>query len=116
MRAGDRLSIDLKGSEGAGSALAAAGLLVQNSMAMDTERLLASMRSDAAAEATGEWKGTTQYARDQLVMTADEARELAAAVERLVAPYAWDKRGRTSPKGATNYSFSVVLAREVDDS
>jgi DNA-binding transcriptional ArsR family regulator len=116
VRAGDRLSIDLKGSEGAGSALAAAGLLVQNSMAMDTERLLASMRSDAAAEATGEWKGTTQYARDQLVMTADEARELAAAVERLVAPYAWDKRGRTSPKGATNYSFSVVLAREVDDS
>jgi len=113
VRAGDRLSIDLKGSEGAGGAMAAAELLVRNSMSMDTDRLLATMRDDAAAGPDREWKGTTTYARDQLVLTADEARELQAEIEKLLAPYAWEKRGTQSPEGSRTFSFSVVLAREV---
>jgi hypothetical protein len=47
------------------------------------------------------------------VLTADEARELAAAVEELVAPYTWQKRGTDRPAGARSFSFSVVLARDV---
>jgi hypothetical protein len=114
IRAGDRLSIDLKGTEGAGSAMAAAELLVRNSMTMDTDRLLATMRDDAAAGPDREWKGTTTYARDQLVLTADEARELQAEIEELLAPYAWEKRVTDRPDGARTFSFSIVLARDVE--
>jgi DNA-binding transcriptional ArsR family regulator len=115
VRAGDRLSINLQGSDSADSALAAAELLVRNSITMDTDRLLATMRDDAVTGSSGEWSGTTTYARDQLVLTADEARELNAAVERLVAPYAWEKRGTKRPAGARGFSFSVVLARDVEE-
>jgi len=114
VRAGDRLSIDLKGSDGAGSAMAAAELLVRNSIAMDADRLLATMRDDAVAGSTGEWSGTTTYARDQLVLTPDEARELNVALEKMLAPYAWEKRGTKRPEGARTFSFSVVLSRDVE--
>jgi DNA-binding transcriptional ArsR family regulator len=114
VRAGDTLSIDLKGSDGAGSSLAAAGLLVESSLRMDLQRLLATMRADAAAPGESQWSATSTYARDQLLMTADEARALRAAVEELIAPYAWEKRQASPPAGATVFSFSVVLAREVE--
>jgi DNA-binding transcriptional ArsR family regulator len=113
VRTGDRLSIDIKGAEAGGAAVAAAELLVRNSITMDTDRLLASMTDDARADGASEWSRTTQYARDQLVMTADEARALAAAVEELVAPYSWEARGTERPVGARMFSFSVVLARDV---
>ncbi len=111
VRAGDRLSIDIKGSRGA---VAAAELLVRNSITMDTDRLLSTMRADAAEAGDGEWSRTTQYARDQLLMTADEARNLAADLEKLVARYSWEKRGAKPPAGARAFSFSVVLSRDVD--
>jgi len=114
IRAGDRLSIDLKGAGGAGSAVAAAELLVRSSMTMDTDRLLAAMSDDAAAGPDRAWRGTTTYARDQLVLTADEARELQGEIEKLLAPYAWEKRGTKRPDGARTFSFSVVLARDVE--
>jgi DNA-binding transcriptional ArsR family regulator len=114
VRAGDRLSIDIKGTDGAGGELAAAELLVRNSITMDADRLLATMRDDAAVGSTSEWSGTTTYARDLLLMTADEARELNAAIEKLVARYSWEKRGAKPPAGSRAFSFSVVLARDVE--
>jgi DNA-binding transcriptional ArsR family regulator len=114
VRAGDRLSIDIKGSDGAGGAVAAAELLVRNSIAMDTDRLLATMRDDAAAGSNDQWSGTTTYARDQLLLTADEARELNASIERLIAPYSWEKRGSKRPAGARSFSLAIVLSRDVE--
>jgi len=112
VRAGDRLSIDIKGS-GGGSALAAAELLVRSSITMDTDRLLATMKDDARADTADEWSHTTQYARDQLVLTPDQARELSSAVEALVAPYTYEALGTTRPPGARSFSFTVILSRDV---
>lgn len=113
VRAGDSLSVDLKGSAGTGSTLAAAELLVRNSLMMDTERLLAAMSGDAASEVPGQWAGTTRYTRETLVLTADEARELGDAIEKLAMPFTSEGRKRRQPKAAKNFSFSVVLSREI---
>ena len=107
VRAGDSVVVSLKGTAGTGSTHAAAELLVRNSLTMDTERLLAAMREEE--EPDGPWFGTTRYARETLVLTADEARELGAAIEKLAKPYASDKR-RTKPSvEAKSFSFSVIL-------
>lgn len=118
VRAGDTVSVDLTGTGGAGGSLAAAGLLVENSVRMDQQRLLATMRAETEGEArTGSgdaWSGTTTYIRDQLVMTADEARELQRALDELFAPYKWERRRARPPRGATTFSMSVMLIRDVE--
>ena len=58
VRAGDTRSIDLEGSDGAGSSLAAVGLQVENSLQRDRQRLLAAMRADAGVDTGGRWKAT----------------------------------------------------------
>jgi len=113
-RAGESLSIDLNGSSGAGSALAAAGVLIDSSLQIDQQRLLATMQVEAREGEDSLWLGTTTYARDQLLLTADEARALRDQVEKLVARYTWEKRQGRVPKGATTFNFSVILARDVD--
>ncbi len=115
VRAGDRLRVELKSSAGKGGALAAAELLVRNALTIDTERLLAAMSKDAAAEEAGPWSATTGYTRETLVLTADEARELGAAIEKLAKPFTSEKRRSRQPKAAKNFSFSVVLARDITD-
>ncbi len=112
VRAGDTLSVSLRGS-GAGSSLAAAELLVENSLQMEMQRLLAAMRAEAEEEPGHAWSGTTTYARDQLLMTADEARALRAAVEELFATYIWEKRQAHPPRDAAIFSASILLAREL---
>jgi DNA-binding transcriptional ArsR family regulator len=112
IRAGDTLSVSLRGS-GAGSSLAAAELLVENSLQMEMQRLLTAMRAEADEDPGHAWSGTTTYARDQLLMTADEARELRAAVEELFAKYIWEKRQADPPKDAAIFSASILLAREL---
>jgi len=113
-RAGESLSIDLHGSAGEGSTLAAAGVLIENSLRVDQQRLLATMRAEAEEGPDSPWTGTTTYARDQLLLTPDEARALREQVEKLVARYTWEKRQGRVPKGATTFGFAVVLARDVD--
>ena len=112
MRAGDSLTVSMAGS--GSSRLAAAELLVENSMQTDLRRLLSTMRADAEAGPEGEWSGTTTYSRDQLLMTAEEARELRDAVDRLVAQFSWDKRQARKPRGATTFTSSFILAREAE--
>ena len=82
---------------------------------MDQQRLLATMRVEAQEGEGGDWLGTTTYARDQLLLTADEARALGQQVEKLTARYTWEKRQGRVPKDATTFNFSVILARDVDN-
>ena len=112
VRAGDTLSVSLRGS-GAGSSLAAAELLVENQLQIEMQRLLAAMRAEAEEDPGHAWAGTTTYARDQLLMTPDEARALRAAVEELFAEYGWEKRQADPPRDAAVFSASILLAREV---
>lgn len=111
MRAGDRLSTSLReqGKPGRGAA-AASGLLVEQSMALDSERLRRAMASDH----DDTWARTTTYSRDLLVLTPDEARELRDSIEAVVAPYLAEKRRTKRPKGAATFGFSIVLARDPD--
>lgn len=112
MRAGDRLSTALRdqGRTGRGAA-AAAGLLVEQSMALDSERLRRAMASDGGVDA---WARTTTYSRDLLVLTAEEARALRESIEAVVEPYLAEKRRGKRPKGASTFGFSVILARDPD--
>lgn len=112
MRAGDRLSTALReqGKPGRGAA-AASGLLVEQSMALDSERLRRAMASDGDDDT---WARTTTYSRDLLVLTPDEARTLRASIEAVVEPYLADKRRTKRPQGASTFGFSIVLARDPD--
>lgn len=118
VRAGDTLSIDLTGTGGAAGSLAAAGVLVENSVRLDLQRLLATMRAETDAEteagSRGEWAHTTTYIRDQLLLTPDEARRLRTALDELLAPYASEKRQARPPRGAARFTTSVMLIRDVE--
>ena len=116
MRAGDTLSssIGRPGQGGSRSGQAAAGLLVDQSLGLDAERLHAAMAADAE-DSDGVWSKTTTYNRDLLVLTPEEARGLAEAVNAAVAPYLVDKRrGRKRPDGAATFGFSFLVARVPD--
>lgn len=108
-RAGRDLRIDVsrKGSDGAAAGLAAAELLVSNALDLDRERLLRSMRADAQRP-RGEGRGQ-HYARDTVLLTRDELREVAAAVDAVLAPY---RRGNRTPApdDALPYSTSILMA------
>jgi len=112
MRAGDRLSTSLReqGKPGRGAA-AASGLLVEQSMALDSGRLRRAMASDGDDDT---WARTTTYSRDLLVLTPDEARALRDSIEAVVEPYLAEKRRTKRPKGASTFGFSIVLARDPD--
>lgn len=113
MRAGDRLSTSLPHRAGKGAA-AATGLMVDQSLALDNERLRRAMAADLdAADET--WRRTTTYSRDLLVLTPDEARALRESIEAAVEPYLADKRRGRRPTGASTFGFSVILARDPDD-
>ena len=114
VRAGETLTISLKGSQGSDSTLAATGLLVESSMRTDMARLLEVMRVESAAGDEDPWARTTSYIREQLLLTADEARDVLAKLDALLAPYAWEKRQSRPPRGAERFSSSVILVREIE--
>jgi len=113
MRAGDTLSSSL-GRTGSKGAQAAAGLLIDQALGLDAERLHAAMSADAD-DSDGVWARTTTYNRDLLALTPEEAREVAAAVNAVVAPYLVEKRrGRARPADAATFGFSFLVARVPD--
>ncbi len=115
-RTGDDLSISLRGTEGsrAGTALAAADLLVETSLQRDLTRLLATMRAEVGMAPDDPWARTTTYSRDQLVLTPEEATALHAALEQIAAQYRNPERQTHPPAGSARFAVSFLLAREVD--
>ena len=100
--------------QGTKSSQAAAGLLIDQALGLDAERLHRAMRADDE-DSAGVWSRTTTYNRDLLVLTPDEARDLARQVNAVVAPYLAEKRrGRKRPADASGFSVSFLLAREPD--
>lgn len=114
VRAGETLTVSLKGARGSDSRLAATGLLVENSMRTDMARLLDAMRVESRVGDEYPWARTTSYVREQLLLTADEARALLEAIGELLAPYAWENRQSRPPGDAARFSSSVLLVREVE--
>lgn len=112
MKAGENLAVRIQGSRDAAASMSAAELLVSNSIELDRERLLASMRVDASEGRSGAWRDTTHYSRSRLVLTADEARSLAAGLEALLEPYLAERRS-PRPEGATAFNVSLALTRDV---
>jgi DNA-binding transcriptional ArsR family regulator len=110
-RAGATLVIDVarKGEESTPAGLAAAELLVANSLDLDRQRLLDSIRADSRRP-KAEGRGS-HYARDTVVLTTDELKELAASVDALLEPYRRANRGELPP-GATSYAASFLVAQE----
>ena len=110
-RAGTNLRIDVarKGSEATAAGLAAAELLVVNALEVDRQKLLASIRADAALP-KGEGRGS-HYARDTVVLTLAELGELGEAFEALLAPYRRANRA-DPPPGASTYAASLILAQD----
>ena len=110
-RAGRDLHIDVarKGAESNPAGLAAAELLVVNSLDLDRRRLLESLRADARRP-RGEGRGS-HYARDTVVLTPAEVKELGAAVDALLAPFR--RANRTDlPDGSASYAASFIVAQE----
>lgn len=110
-RAGQNLVIDVarKGDEATPAGLAAAELLVVNSLDLDRQRLVDSIRDDARRPRS-EGRGS-HYARDTVVLTPAELKELAAGVEALLAPYRRANRGDL-PEGSSAYAASFIVAQE----
>jgi hypothetical protein len=94
--------------------MSAAELLIANSVEIDRQRLVAAMHADAESGADKTWDGTTHYARSQLVLTPDEARELIAAIDALVYPYLAEHRTEPRTDVAVTFSAAVSLARDVE--
>lgn len=116
MRAGDTLSssIGRPGAGGSKGAQVAAGLLVDQALGLDAERLHTAMAADAE-DSDGVWSKTTTYNRDLLALTPEEAREVAEAINAVIAPYLVEKRrGRKRPDGAATFGFSFLVARVPD--
>lgn len=110
MRAGDTLRSDLV-SAGVG-AEAAADALLGHAMAVDLEGMRRTMAADMAEGPGGPWSGTTTYSRDRLLLTAEEARALAARIGDLIAEYLVERRRESPPDGARRFAFSYLLARD----
>ena len=104
-----RIDVARKGAEANPAGLAAAELLVSNSIDLDRQRLLDSLRADARRP-RGQGRGS-HYSRDTLLLAPDEVRELAAAVEAVLAPYR--RVNRTAPPpDATSYAAALIVAQE----
>jgi DNA-binding transcriptional ArsR family regulator len=113
MRAGDVLSSSIGRTRSPG-AQAAAGLLVDQALGLDAERLHRAMGADAQ-DSDGVWSRTTTYNRDLLVLTPDEARELSAELTAVAGRYLADRRrGKKRPDGAATFAFAFLLARDPD--
>ncbi|MFN8168653.1 MAG: hypothetical protein U0S36_07695 [Candidatus Nanopelagicales bacterium] len=112
-RAGAELVIDVarKGEEATPAGLAAAELLIANSLDLDRQRLLESIRADARRPKR-EGRGS-HYARDTILLTTSELKDLAAAVDGLLAPYRRANRGDL-PEGTSAYAASFILAQDPD--
>ena len=98
-----------KGSEATPAGLAATELLVANALDVDRQRLLDSIRADAG-QPRGAGRGS-HYARDTLLLTPEELKDLAAAVEAVMAPYRRSNRD-DPPAAATTYAASLLVAQE----
>lgn len=108
MRAGDTLNTRL-GAEGrhTPAGAAASELLLESALALDADLLRRAMRADSPG-------GTTQYSRDRLVLTPDEARAVGEAIRDVIEPYLAEGRRAAAPEGAEAYGFSYLLARDPD--
>jgi DNA-binding transcriptional ArsR family regulator len=108
-RAGVNLRIDLarKGTAASAAAVAATEVVVVNSLDLDRQRLLAALRADAALP-PGAGRAS-YYARDMLLIGREERDEVAAAVEKALAPYRRANR-RDAPEDAVPYAGSFLLA------
>jgi DNA-binding transcriptional ArsR family regulator len=109
-RAGAALRIDVARSGDGGAnavGLNAAELLVTSSLDADRQRLLDSIRADARRP-KGEGLGS-HYARDSVLLTPEEMREVSDAIDALLTPY---RRGvRTdAPDDVVPYAASIILA------
>jgi DNA-binding transcriptional ArsR family regulator len=113
-RAGDTLSFNPHHDESSEAGLGALGVLMENSLHADRERLLAAAREDAVLGPDSTWTRTTTYARDPLVLTPDEARELRQTWETLLEPFEARRRQSAPPEGAAPFTISIILARDVD--
>jgi DNA-binding transcriptional ArsR family regulator len=111
-RAGVDLRVDLgRGTDTAANpaSLAAAELLVAQSLELDGQRLLRSLRADAALPA-GEGHGST-YNRDQILITREEMREVISQVDAVLAPYR--KVNRADPPGGSRlFAAAFILAQD----
>jgi DNA-binding transcriptional ArsR family regulator len=116
VRAGDVLRIDLRDKRGAPSSVAATEVLIQSSLALDTTKLIQAMRADATSDLDRTWAGTTTYNRDRLVLTPEEARTLAVAIDELLGPHRAENRRPTGDPGAeqptSTFAASFLLARD----
>jgi DNA-binding transcriptional ArsR family regulator len=106
MRAGDSLRTELRG-DGA-SDLAVAGLLMDEALNLDRERLRRAIEADVPG---GDSRGST-YEREQLILTVEESRELVAEIDKVTERYKPDTRRGKAPEGASVYYFSLLLARD----
>lgn len=106
MRAGDVLNTRL-GAEGRGTPAGAAAseLLLESALALDAEMIRRALDGDAPS-------GTTQYNRDRLILTDDEARALGESLRELIEPYLAEHRRGEAPADAVAYGFSTLLARD----
>jgi DNA-binding transcriptional ArsR family regulator len=109
MRAGDTLNTRLGDGRQTPAGAAASGLLLESALALDADLLRRALAADSP-------QGTTQYSRDRLVLTEDEARALGEAIRDLVAPYLAEGRRGSRPAGAATYGFSYLVARDPDGS
>jgi DNA-binding transcriptional ArsR family regulator len=111
-RAGVDLRIDLgrtPDAEANPASLAAAELLVAQSLELDGQRLLRSLRADAALP-SGAGRGST-YNRDQILITRDELREVTSRIDAVLAPYRKVNRA-DPPPDATLFAAAFILAQE----
>ena len=113
MRAGDTLVTAL-GADGGAGGIAAATLLLEQSLRLDLERMTRAGQADRVEPDRTTWRGTTTYNRDLLVLTPDEARDLAAEVQSLFDRYLADRRRGKAPRAASTFSASFLLARDPD--
>ena len=109
-RAGESLRISLGEKSGSSSGALATNVLLEESMRLDRERLLRESSNAANASGQSEWRRTSQYSRDRLLMSAEEARGVNAAIEKLLDPYR-SPRPKT-PDGAVPIVVSYLLVRE----
>jgi DNA-binding transcriptional ArsR family regulator len=109
MRSGDSLRTELRG-EGSTGDVAVAGLLMDEALNLDRERLRRALVADLPS---GDSRGST-YERERLILTVEEARELVAEIDKVADRFKPDARRDAAPDGASVYFFSLLLARDPD--
>jgi len=109
MRSGDALRTELRGDGSTGD-LAVAGLLMDEALNLDRQRLRRALEADLPS---GDTRGST-YERERLILTAEESRELVAEIDKVADRYKPDARRHSAPEGASVYYLSLLLARDPD--